>query len=104
MLTVKDVTLDNGRYGEGFTCAVSFQIGSQSYNTVKIELLPDATRSVVELAISEAKAMLAAEASDIRIKGEAEPSAEPVLPAFLTEDDIAPRYPVSPVSADEQPF
>lgn len=71
MLTVNNVTLTNETYAGGFSCAVEFQVGDRSYNKTIIELSPEATRRVVELAVGEAHAAMVLAPGGIAIKGEA---------------------------------
>ena len=92
MLKVRDVTISESYRGSGFACVVDFQIGPQSYNNVKVELLPEMAREVVELAIAKATGMLAADIGEIRIAGEPLPSVE-ADPAFV---EVAPAQGCSP--------
>lgn len=98
MLKVKQIDLGTERYGDGYECTVTFQAGEHIYNTVKAKLTPEATREVVELAISRATSMLTVETADVQIAGEFKPIPlidEAPAPEFA-EVDEAPAPVLTP--------
>lgn len=80
MLTVKTVHLEPEKYGTALQCAVTFQLGSLAYNTVKVPLSPEATREIVDLIIKQATQALTVTGSEIAIAGEPLALAEPDVP------------------------
>lgn len=97
MLTLKNVSIAAKNAYDAtptFGVTVQFQVGERAYSTVDLQLLPDAAREVVELAVSKAIAMLTVESSAIRIEGEPviiAPIAEPEPPEFAEVEECAPR-------------
>ncbi|WP_156397752.1 hypothetical protein [Sphingomonas sp. Root50] len=109
---MKNVAIGTEKYGEGYECSVTFQIGDLSYNNVTVKLTPEATREVVEMAIARAAIMLAVVDTDVVIAGEFKPLpmiAQPEPPEFAEVDEyVAPAAAPdgddtlpTPVSAEE---
>ena len=67
MLSVRDIALATERYGDGYECTVTFQVGDASYNTVKVKLQPEATREIMDLVIQRATETMTIVSSTVRV-------------------------------------
>lgn len=101
MLKVKDIKLADGRYGEGYTCTVEFQVGDYSYNTVSVDLPAEATRAVVDLVIKRAMVMVTVDDASVRIAGDPVPVNEDCIarPEFAEVEEPAPAPAFNPKEA-----
>ncbi|WP_375249510.1 hypothetical protein [Sphingomonas sp.] len=91
MLKVKDITLATERYGDAYEGVVTFQVGDQNYNTVKVTLPPAATREIVDLALRGAIEVVATADTTVRVAGEPLPlrAADPIDPKFAEVEEFA---------------
>jgi hypothetical protein len=91
MLSVKDIALATERYGDGYECTVTFQVGDASYNTTKVKLPIAATREIVDLVIQRATETLTIVSSAVRVAGEPLPLVdEAPAPEFAEVDEAPP--------------
>jgi len=91
MLTVKKISLETEKYGDGYECTVKYQIGDKSYNTVEITLPTTATREIIDLVVRKATEALSIDGSGVRVAGEPLPLVEPVPdPEFAEVEEYVP--------------
>jgi hypothetical protein len=101
MLSVKDIALATERYGDGYECTVTFQVGDASYNTTKVKLPVAATREIVDLVIRRAADTLTVVSSAVRVAGEPLPLIEEAPAPEFAEVAEVPAVPV-PAAHDEE--
>ncbi|NIJ18459.1 hypothetical protein FHS95_000128 [Sphingomonas naasensis] len=85
MLKVRQIDLGTERYGDGYECTVTFQVGDHVYNTVKVKLIPEATREIVDNIVEHAVEMLKITTDSVPVAGE-----QVILP--LIDESPAPEF------------
>lgn len=106
MLTFKAIELKPfyPGYGRGATpgykCSVTLQHGDRSFDTIEVELSPDAVRDVIACAVAKAMESFKIDLETLDVSGSAgdpQPDEAPTPPDMMTEpmvisaDDAAPE-------------